>query len=213
VPFTPYDAATHAMGRARALLRESSPKQKRGSAPLRTDLRRLAVVMAVAALDTYMHRLVLERAFWGPELPPALARLDVRFDQLLAQADETAAAARNAPRNTRPRVGVKRQLRDRLLRETFQNFDDVSKALSMAGQSSKWGVIGKELNPPMSPEDIKRRLNGIVVRRNQIVHEGDYSRLERPQRATRNPMSPSDAAADVAFLGALIDAIHAAVSR
>lgn len=47
-------------------------------------MRRLSIVMAVAALDTYMHRLILERAFKHDELPKQLAQLDVSFKQLLS---------------------------------------------------------------------------------------------------------------------------------
>jgi hypothetical protein len=200
------------MGRAYALLSTSNPKSKLGTTILRADLRRLSVVMAVAALDTYMHRLVVERAFWHEDLPPALAKLDIRFDQLLAQVDATTAAARSDPHNSRPRVGAKRQLRDRLLRETFQGFGDVSRALSMAGQRKNWDAIGKELNPPLTPSQIEARLNDIVVRRNKVVHEGDYERMERPRGPRRNPMSHTYARGSVAFVGALIDAIHAVVS-
>jgi hypothetical protein len=65
----------------------------------------------------------------------------------------------------------------------------------------------------MTSDQIKIRLNAIVMRRNQIVHEGDYKRVERPQTAEGNGISSSDARADVAFLATLIDAIHAVVSR
>jgi hypothetical protein len=208
VPFTPYDAATNAISRARALLKASG-KQPKKQTVLRGDLRRLSVVMALAALDTYMHRLIVQRAFWPDELPPPLAKLDVAFEQLLRQADEAGEAARSEPWNSRPRVGVKRQLRDRLLRETYQRYEDVSSALSMAGCGKNWDRIGKRLTPPLSPAEIRTRLNGIVVRRNQIVHEGDYERLERPRGPRRNTMTPSQARRDVDFLADLIDAIHA----
>jgi hypothetical protein len=169
--------------------------------------------MAVSALDTYMHRLVVDRAYWQDELPPPLAKLDVSFGQLLTQADATAAADRRAPNNSRPRVGVKRQLRDRLLRETFQRYEDVSRALAMAGQSKKLDAIGNAMNPPITPGDLRTRLNGIVTRRNQIVHEGDYERLDRPRGPRRNLMTTLQARSDVDFIADLIDAIHAVVSR
>jgi hypothetical protein len=71
---------------------------------LRDDMRRrLSVVMAVAALDTYMHRLIVDRAYeHGESLPGGLARLDVPFERLLAQADETTVAARADPHYPRP---------------------------------------------------------------------------------------------------------------
>jgi hypothetical protein len=175
------------------------------------DMRRLSVVMAVAALDTYMHRLVVTRAYTQWPLPGGLARLDIPFEALLAQADEAKDAARRSPHNSRPRVGVKRQLRDRLLRETFQNSDGVSKALGMAGLSGRWEEIGKQMSPQMQPQAIKSRLDEIVMRRNQIVHEGDYERKERPRRAKTTPMSLSQARADIDFIVHLVDAIHGVV--
>jgi hypothetical protein len=167
--------------------------------------------MAVAALDTYMHRLIVDRAFTHDELPPKLARLDVTFDELLHQADETGLAARKERHNSRPRVGVKRQLRDRLLRETFQRYGDVSQALGMAGRSGNWEAIGRQMQPTQTPLQIRRRLDAIVTRRNQIVHEGDYQRLERPRGPKRNPITFGQARRDINFLGRLIDAVHAVV--
>jgi hypothetical protein len=153
-------------------------------------MRRLSVVMAVAALDTYMHRLIVERVYTHDELPKGLARLDVTFEQLLTQADETAAAARSAPHNSRPRVGAKRQLRDRLLRDTFQSFDSVSRALAMAGRRGDWTAIGAQMRPAMDPAEIRTRLNDIVLRRHQIVHEGDTSG-SRSQGAHGGTSSPT----------------------
>jgi hypothetical protein len=167
--------------------------------------------MAVAALDTYMHRLIVDRAYTHAELPGGLAKLEVPFEQLLAQADESKLAARRPPHNSRPRVAIKRQLRDRLLRDTFQRYEEVSRALGMVGRSGSWNAIGQSMAPPMTADQIRVRLNAIVVRRNQIVHEGDYERLERPQRARRNGMTRTEAAADINFLTALIDAVHTIV--
>ena len=222
--FTSYDAAVHAIGRARALLDSARPvvvknrrpgglfRRVRPSASARADMRRLSVVMAVAALDTYMHRLILERVYLHKQLPKQLARLDVEFAQLLEQADATGEAARAKPYEPRPRVGVKRLLRDRLLKETFQTFDGVSRALHLAGRKKEWPEIGQRITPKRSPEEIKERLNAIVTRRNQIVHEGDYARLEKPQGPRRNQMTTAQAKADIDFIEQVINAVHAVVS-
>lgn len=175
-------------------------------------MRRLSVVMAVAALDTYMHRLVVERVYAHEDLPRGLARLDVPFESLLEQADATKTAARQAPHSPRPRVAVKRLLRDRLLRETFQNADAVARALSFTGQSGVWAAIAAELSAPQPVPELKSRLDEIVRRRNQIVHEGDYRRLEKPRDSKRNPISSRQAQSDIDFIARLIDAIHAVVS-
>lgn len=205
--FGPHDAATHAVGRARDLLQASRSPQL--PPRVRADMRRLSVILAVAALDTYMHRLIVERAFTHQELPRSLATIDVPFDRLLAEADASGEAARRPSHHSRPRVAVKRVLRDRLLRRTFQSFEDVGKALSMAGRSRRWESIGQQLKPALAPDEIRVRLNAVVARRNQIVHEGDYRRLERPRNSRRNPISTADASSAINFLANLIDAIHA----
>ncbi len=203
--FSPHHAATDCIGRANALLAGAS---NAANAPVADDLRRVSIVMGVAALDTYMHRLIVERAYRHQTLPGRLARLDFSFQYALDQADAAGDAARAQPYNSRPRVPLKRVLRDRLLRETFQRYDDVSNALGMAGLSGNWGPIGQALVPPLQPVEIERRLNAIVDRRNQIAHEGDYSRLDRPQTARTNTITQHEAADDIAFLASLIDAIH-----
>jgi len=175
-------------------------------------MRRLSVVMAVAALDTYMHRFILERVYTHDRLPKQLARLDVDFGQLLEQADATGAAARATPYQPRPRVGVKRLLRDRLLRDTFQTYEGVSRALHLAGRKKEWPEIGQHMNPERTPDEIKERLNAIVIRRNQIVHEGDYARLEKPQGPRRNEMTSRQARSDIDFIEQIINAIHRVVS-
>jgi hypothetical protein len=168
--------------------------------------------MAVAALDTYMHRLIVERAYTHRELPGGLAGLDVDFEKLLQQADETGVAARAKPYKPRPRVGIKKLLRDRLLRETFQNADAVSRALGMAGRSKAWPSIAKHMSPVRPHAEVKERLNVIVKRRNQIVHEGDYQRLEKPRGPKRNAITHRQARSDIEFIAQLIDAIHEVVS-
>ncbi len=224
--FTAYDAATDTINRAKGLLRASRPKRilrnrktrklfsRDSTVPpeVRADIRRLSVVTAVAALDTYMHRLILERAFRHEVLPKNLAQLDVNFEQLLAQADATKVAARATPKATRPRNGVKRQLQDRLLRDTFQTFNSVSQALTMAGRKKDWGPIGATMSPSRTPDEIKERLDAIVRRRNQIVHEGDYERLQKPQKAKLNKLTQTEAGSDINFIAELIDAIHGVVS-
>lgn len=207
MPFTPYDSATETISRARALLNTAGGASV--PAAVATDLRRLSVVMAVAALDAYMHRLVVTRAFEHDALPGGLAGLTVTFEQLLAEADD-AVEARRQGRQARPRVRVKRVLRDRLQRETFQNADDVSRALGMAGKSGQWDAIAKAMSGPTrgDPKALKLQLNEFVKRRNAIVHEGDYARLDRPQTSRLVPLGPAAASDAVDFVSDLVDAIH-----
>lgn len=77
--FTPYNAALDLIAHSRAILAQADGS----TSAVAVDQRRLAVVMAVAALDTYMHRLILERAYVHETLPGGLASLGFRFDYAL----------------------------------------------------------------------------------------------------------------------------------
>jgi len=143
------------------------------------------VVFAVAAVDAYMHRLIVERADMWASLPKTLAATEIRFDQLVGEAKASYEAARREPFNSRPGVRTKQVLRRQLLLKTFQSPRQIQNALSMAGAGGNWGTIGQQLG--MTRAQIDARLNGVVVRRNQIVHEGDYERLDRPQQASLTP--------------------------
>jgi hypothetical protein len=208
VAFTPYDAGRRTVERAQALLQASADID---DIPVRIDMRRLSLVMAVAALDTYMHRLIVDRAYTHRALPGGLAKLDVPFEWLLAKADMAARAARAPSHRSRPRVAVKRQLRNQLLRKTFQRYEEVSEALGMVGRRRRWDEIGQAFNPALTRPEIRDRLNAIVQRRNQIVHEGDYMRVERPRTGRRNKLTAPQARRDVNFISDLIDAIHAVI--
>lgn len=95
MPFGPHDAGKDAIGRAQALLAAS----QNGALPggVASDMRRLSVVLAIAALDAYMHRLITDRVSTHQKLPGKLAELEVRFDQLLVEADASYEAARKPP--------------------------------------------------------------------------------------------------------------------
>src|SRR5205085_7078016 len=116
----------------------------------------------------------------------------VRFGDLIEQA-ETAVAAHSEGRDTRPKAPAKRVLRERLLRETFQRHERVSEALAMAGKPQSWDAIAGAMPGKPAAKDVKVRLNRLVERRNAMVHEGDYERLDRPQRGKLVEVSPSEA--------------------
>ena len=109
MPFSPHDAATHALQRAEDLLdaanNEGLPEA------VAHDMRRSSVVLALAAVDTYMHRLIVDRASMWDSLPKQLAETEVRFDQLIEEAKASYEAARRHPFNSRPGVRAKRVLR------------------------------------------------------------------------------------------------------
>ena len=133
MPFLPKQTAESCLRRSRRFLdlaQNNLPVRQ-----VKNDLRRMALVMAVAALDSYMHGIVLRRVAdvrRRADLPKPLARLEVPFGELADLADASINAQRGG-RDTRPWVQVKASLQRRLLKETFQSYDQVATAFAIAG--------------------------------------------------------------------------------
>lgn len=205
MPLLPSQVAASCIRRANRFL--DLAERKLPVARTKNDLRRMAVVMAVAAVDSYMHAIVLKRASHVRErgtLPKSLRRVSMPFSELSSLA-EASLDARRAERDARPWVQVKNALQRKLLTVTFQSYDQVGDALSMAGIDKGWSKVADRLGE--SCEIIKERLDRLVHRRNQITHEGDMMRASRPQRLRFNAVAHNEIRDDVAWIASVIDAI------
>ncbi len=210
MPFLPRNAASSCLRRARRFL--DLAEEELSDSKVRNDLRRTALVMAVAAIDSYMHALVVRRLSKvrkSADLPKALARLEIPFSDIAKLADSSINAQRKGRRG-RPWVQVKATLQRRLLKETYQAYDQVANALACAGVKEAWTRIGKQLNE--KPVDTKAWLNALVHRRNQIVHEGDLKRASRPRHLRFNGIDQTTAVQEVDRMQRLIDAIEVVVT-
>ncbi len=203
--FSPRIAGGSCLDRARRFLDLASNASSK--AQLRDDSLRMAIVMAVAAVDTYMHVTVLGAIGSTDSTTPSksLRGLDMDFGDLVDLAD-AAVEARREERDIRPRVQVKNALHRRLLRETFQSADQVSRAMAFAGVTHIWKTTSAAMNE--SPEEIKARLNRLVHRRNQIVHEGDLKRQVRPRGLSFNAIEHNSVVEDIAWVESLLDAFE-----
>ena len=160
-----------------------------------------------------MHALVLRRIAAvrrSADLPKALARVEIPFSEIASLADASIRAQRQE-RTSRPWVQVKSSLQERLLKQTFQNYNQVARALSIAGVENGWSKITQELGETV--EQNQAWLNNLVHRRNQIVHEGDIKRASRPRRLQFNDIDQADAEQEVDWVESLINAIDIVVER
>lgn len=184
MPFNPISASAACIRRSRRLL--ALAEQDLPDAAVKNDLRRSALVMVVTGVDSYMHWLVYKQISAlrkAGDLPKSLAKLDVPFTEMASLADAVIQArARNV--DSRPWVQVKHAMQKRLLKETFQSYDQVAIAFAWAGIEKGWSRAAVELGE--SSDAIKTRLNALVHRRNQIVHEGDITRASRPRKLQYN---------------------------
>lgn len=211
MPFLPKQAADVCVKRARRFLELADNALPVARA--KNDLRRMALVMAVAAVDSYMHGIVLRRIGHvrrRGDLPKPLARLEIPFSEFAELADASIEGQRTKQR-TRPWVHVKASLQRRLLKDTFQSYEQVATAFSIAGVDKAWSRIASALGQPA--EKTRERLNSLVHRRNQIAHEGDMKRASRPQRLRFNDITHAEVEQDVDWVAALIKAMDDVVTQ
>lgn len=75
----------------------------------------------------------------------------------------------------------------------------------MVGINNLWTDCSKNLN--LKAQTIISRLNRIVARRNQIVHEGDIKRLRIGGRISLNPIEFDSVRQDVRWMSDLVTAM------
>jgi len=198
------DLAVDCLARARALAAVSPA----ASPSVRDDMLRSALVMGVAAVDTLMHTVVFRAIENDADtLPAAIGeKLTIGFGEVARFADAAKAAQRNK-KMWRPWVQVKNLLHARLLRQTMQSPREIEDAMAMAGIKKGWTSTADAMGESVSA--VKTMLGKIVQRRNQIVHEGDFQRLVRPQKIRLRVIDQAAVAADLVWLGRLIDALAA----
>ncbi|WP_157561382.1 hypothetical protein [Mycobacterium sp. E802] len=127
-----------------------------------TDMYRAALVQAVAALDAWVHDVVLDMAveiLIGLRPPGSNTKLGLNLGattQLLS-----------APNALELEMRSKALVNERLSVETFQKPDDIAKAFAMVGITAIWSTAFG------NAEAAKTALSVVVRRRNQIVHRCD----------------------------------------
>lgn len=77
-------------------------------------------------------------------------------------------------------LSLSQEFRYRNSRKTFQSPDQISEALRPISSRALWRALGDVLN--QRPEELRRELDLIVKRRNQIVHEFDVKPGEPVER-------------------------------
>lgn len=95
--------------------------------------------------------------------------------------------------------------------QAFQTPEKVGDALSFIWtENHKWQVISGNMKNTITERDLKTKLNNIVIRRNQIVHEGDCIKSVFPLK--QQTISESDAKDVIGFISELVAAIHLSVA-
>jgi hypothetical protein len=160
------------------------------------DIQRAAVVMAVSAMDHYVH----ERAREGmhevlqavrPETP-AFGRFSVSMSVLL-----------EARRDTGSIDWLDQAVNDQHGHRPFLKTEDIADAMRLISSVPLWPQVATTLGT--SPETVKAQIKTIVDRRNKIAHEAD---LDPTQPGTRWPISDALAGDAVEYVRRVVNAIE-----
>jgi hypothetical protein len=164
-----------------------------------TDMYRAALVQSVAALDSYVHDVVLD---YGVDIirgvrPPGSSRSRVGL-HISAVYELT-----SAPNPTELELRARAAINDRLSLETFQKPDDIANAFAMVGVGMLWaGAFGAAAGTT------KTALSLVVRRRNGIVHRCD---VDTSGMGTLYPLSDVDALDAIATVESVVAALDSYV--
>jgi hypothetical protein len=130
-----------------------------------SDMLRAALVLAVSAVDYYIHEVVrigmleIHRGL-RPE-PPGFSRFQISLG--------SARAGINAGQNMDS--WLEDEIRQRHSYKSFQQPDAIADAIRLICDKKLWEEVSTNMSRPA--KDIKQQLNLILDRRNKIAHEAD----------------------------------------
>lgn len=164
-----------------------------------TDLLRAQVIMAVSALDHFIHELtltgMLEIYTAARPATPAYLKFQVPMD--VAKPGFTSGTTAWFEAVIREKHGFL----------SFQQPDKVSDAVRLFSSCELWPTVATAMGT--TTEATKSRLRLVVDRRNKIAHEAD---LDPSYPGVRWPITPTDATGVVDFVEAICQRIHAVVA-
>ena len=165
-----------------------------------SQLLRSAIVFSVAALDKYMHSVVVNRCFTllssnKTDTPERLRELKMPVTVAFDTVNEL-----RKNWKSRPGYIIKEKIRDELHAKTMQGSRQIDIALGLMGVKGFWKDVAAGMNGSLTDKDIKTKLDKIVQRRNQITHEADILRTIRSGKVNFRKISKSDTTNAVAFI-------------
>lgn len=168
-----------------------------------SDLLRWQWVLAVSALDRYIHDIVrigMIQEFMGKRSQTDRYQ---RFQIDLKRLEQIRQSAT-------PEIEFEKAVIQQNSFRAFQHPDKIAEALSFIWpENHKWDVISQNMRLAITPKDLTTKLNNIVVRRDQIVHEGDCFASVLPFQ--QQAISQSDVQDVISFITDLVNAIELSI--
>lgn len=169
-----------------------------------SDLLRWQWILTVAALDKYIHDIVLIgmlETFAGKrEATAKYKNFSMTLDTMLSiQNSET------------PIIEFEKVVVHKHSYLSFQDPEKIADALShFWSESNKWDIICSNMNNDLSVSEVKTKLKNIVIRRNQIAHEGDCM---SNSPLLRQDIKRADVENVIAFIKEVVEAIDRSIDK
>jgi hypothetical protein len=144
------------------------------------NILRASLTMMVSAIDTSIHELIISAILFEIKEDKSVFKLEnVKVGALVSKESD---------RDTRIRL-IESDLRRQYSKDSFQSSRQIENSLAQIGITKIWTKLASSLAQP--PEDIKLKLDLLVRRRNQIVHEGDLDHLHNIRDIDRADLDES----------------------
>lgn len=157
---------------------------------------RSALVHAVAAVDSYVHGIVLDRAvdiLMGRLKVAASSKIGLSFSAI-------GEIMSSGPRGSvEVEMAARTYVAERLGLETYQRPDDIATALSMVGIPRIWSTAFSS-----DANSRKTALGVVVSRRNRIVHQCDLDPLSG---SSATPITAHDALDSISVIEDIIKTV------
>ncbi len=144
------------------------------------NILRASLTTMVSSIDTSVHELIINAIMFEIKEDKSIFKLNnVKIGAL---------AAKEPDYDIRIRL-IESDLRHQFAKESFQSSRQIENSLAQIGITKIWTKLSSTIGQP--PEDIKIKLDLLVHRRNQIVHEGDLDHLHSLRDITRGDLDQS----------------------
>lgn len=164
-----------------------------------TDLLRAQIVLAVSALDHYIHevtRLGMIEVFNGVRKPTnAFRRFHVTIDAAMIGLANPSF------------FWFEAEVREKHSYLAFQHPDKIADAIRLFSSCELWSAVASKLG--MTVPEVRAHLILIIDRRNKIAHEAD---LDPTYPGTRWPISIVDTTNAVDFIEKICKTIHSVIT-
>lgn len=173
------------------------------AAPDVSDIYRAQVVALISAFDTLVHNLtrvgMLDALRHVRTHTTHSLNFKVRLTTVLIAIDENTTVAisneRNGTNNLPSNNWFANEIREQHSYSSFQKHDKVAEAIRLFHPNPLWQEVSLRMGLP--EKDVKKRLDLIVTRRNQIAHESD---IDPANVGERIAISFTDVASNIDFI-------------